>query len=120
MTIGEIAEKLTLPESTLRYYEKRGLLQVARDAGGRRNYEEEDIAWILFIRRLKETGMPIEHIRQYAELRDRGDETMTERLGILRTHRDYVLAQKLRWEEYLRNLDDKISFYEKEIKAKGL
>lgn len=40
MTIGEIAEKTNLQESTLRYYEKKGLIKVARDENGRRNYEE--------------------------------------------------------------------------------
>lgn len=34
MTIGEIAEKTNLPESTLRYYEKKGLIKVARDGNG--------------------------------------------------------------------------------------
>ena len=52
MTIGEISEKTNLPESTLRYYEKKGLIRVSRDKNGRRNYEESDIEWIKFIRRL--------------------------------------------------------------------
>ena len=46
MTIGEISEKTNLPESTLRYYEKKGLIRVSRDKNGRRNYEESDIEWI--------------------------------------------------------------------------
>ena len=51
MLIGEISEKTNLPESTLRYYEKKGLIKVARDSGGRREYKENDIEWIKFIRR---------------------------------------------------------------------
>ena len=54
MLIGEISEKTNLPESTLRYYEKKGLIKVARDSGGRRVYEENDIEWIKFIRRLRD------------------------------------------------------------------
>ena len=42
MLIGEISEKTNLPESTLRYYEKKGLIKVARDSGGRREYEDCD------------------------------------------------------------------------------
>lgn len=68
MTIGEISEKTNLPESTLRYYEKKGLIRVSRDKNGRRNYEESDIEWIKFIRRLKETGMLLKDIQLYLSL----------------------------------------------------
>lgn len=40
MLIGEIAKITNLPESTLRYYEKKGLLQVKRNKNGIREYEE--------------------------------------------------------------------------------
>ncbi|MDE7271481.1 MAG: MerR family transcriptional regulator [Lachnospiraceae bacterium] len=115
MTIGEVAEKTNLPESTLRYYEKKGLIKVARDCCGRRDYEEGDIEWIKFIRRLKETGMLLADIRQYSELRYQGRSTMPKRLEILRRHRKYVLGQQEKWQEYLQNLDDKIAFYQKSI-----
>ena len=111
MTIGEISEKTGLPESTLRYYEKKGLLRVARDASGRRAYGEGDIAWIQFLRRLKETGMPLKAIRRYSELRYAGPSTMPQRLEMLRSHREYVLDQRRRWDECLRHLDGKIDFY---------
>ena len=87
MTIGEIANKTNLPASTLRYYEKKGLLRVDRDENGRRYYKESDIEWIKFIRRLKETGMLIKDIQHYSELRYIGSITMPERLKILRLHR---------------------------------
>ena len=116
MKIGEIANKTNLPASTLRYYEKRGLLKVDRDKNGRRYYKESDIEWIKFIRRLKETGMLIKDIQHYSELRYVGLITMPERLQILQLHRNYVLEQQLKWTEYLQNLDDKIEFYQQSIK----
>lgn len=115
MTIGEISQATNLPESTLRYYEKKGLIRVSRDKNGRRNYEENDIEWIKFIRRLKETGMLLNDIQLYSDLRYRGESTMPERLNILQSHRQYVLDQKMKWEEYLQNLDNKIEFYEQSI-----
>ncbi|MDE7339968.1 MAG: MerR family transcriptional regulator [Lachnospiraceae bacterium] len=115
MTIGEIAEKTNLPESTLRYYEKKGLIKVVRDGNGRRDYEESDIEWIKFIRRLKETGMLLKDIELYSRLRYRGSSTMPERLEILQEHRKYVLDQQMKWAEYLQNLDDKIGFYKQAI-----
>ena len=114
MTIGEIAKKTDLSESTLRYYEKKGLLRVGRDHNGRRDYEESDIAWIKFIRRLKETGMLLKEIRRYAQLRYRGETTMPEK------HRKYILKQLKKWNEYLQNLDDKIAFYQESIREAEL
>ena len=116
MKIGEIANKTNLPASTLRYYEKKGLLKVDRDKNGRRYYTESDIEWIKFIRRLKETGMLIKDIQHYSELRYVGSITIPERLQILQLHRNYVLEQQLKWTEYLQNLDDKIEFYQQSIK----
>lgn len=115
MKIGEIAKRTNLSESTLRYYEKKGLIKVARDQNGRRDYEESDVEWIKFIRRLKETGMLLKEIRRYAQLRYRGDITMPERLDMLQRHREYVLEQQKKWNEYLQNLDDKIMYYRKSI-----
>lgn len=115
MTIGEISRRTGLPESTLRYYEKKGFLRVHRDGGGRRDYGENDIAWIQFLRRLKETGIPLKDIRRYSDLRYAGEATLPERLEMLRAHREYVLAQRRRWEECLSNLDEKIALYERSV-----
>ena len=115
MTIGEISEKTGVPASTLRYYEKKKLIRVRRDKSGRREYDESDVEWIKFIRRLKETGMLLRDIQRYSDLRYQGDSTMPERLRILNEHREFVLEQEQKWKEYLSNLDDKIQFYKQSI-----
>ena len=74
-----------------------------------------DVEWIKFIRRLKETGMLLKDIKYYSELRYAGISTMPERLEILQLHRNYVLHQQLKWNEYLQNLDHKIAFYQESI-----
>lgn len=74
-------------------------------------YDESDIEWIKFIKRLKDTGMLLKDIKEYSRLRYEGNATMLERLQMLEKHREYVLEQQKRWEEYLSNLDDKIAFY---------
>lgn len=104
-----------LTESTLRYYEKKGLIHVARDGGGRRTYDERDVEWIAFICRLKETGMLLRDIRRYANLRDRGRTTMPERLAMLEEHKECVQEQQKRWARHLEKLEDKIAFYRTEI-----
>ncbi|MDD3279146.1 MAG: MerR family transcriptional regulator [Lachnospiraceae bacterium] len=115
MTIGELSRATNISEYTLRYYEKKNLIIVKREDIGRRCYVENDIEWIKFIQRLKETGMLLRDIEKYSQLRYKGDETMPERLSMLEKHRLYVLEQQKKWQEYLENLDSKITYYENSI-----
>ena len=65
-TVGEMAQKLGVPASTLRYYDKEGLLPfVERSSGGIRMFRERDFEWLQVIRCMKQAGMSIKDIRQY-------------------------------------------------------
>jgi DNA-binding transcriptional MerR regulator len=112
MQIREMVSATGIPASTLRYYEKKGLFRVQRDAAGRRAYIEKDVAWVQFIERLKNTGMLLRDIQKYAELRYQGDGTMPERLAMLQKHQVYVGEQQRKWQEYGEHLEQKIAFYE--------
>lgn len=118
MTIGEFSVITGISAYTLRYYEKKGLLRVNRDSGGRRDYSEDDIEWVKFIQRLKDTGMLLRDIKHYSDLRYQGDDTMAERMKLLIQHRKSVVEEKRKWEEYLRNLDEKIGIYQERISGK--
>ena len=53
-TVGEMAQKLDVPASTLRYYDKEGLLPfVERSSGGIRMFRENDFEWLQVIRCMK-------------------------------------------------------------------
>lgn len=119
MIIGEFSNRTGISPYTLRYYEKKGLLSVKRDAGGRRDYREEDVEWVKFIKRLKDTGMLLRDIKHYSDLRYQGDGTMEERMELLIRHRESVLKEQKRWAEYLNNLDEKIEIYQKGIEKMG-
>lgn len=114
-SIGMFSKATGLSVHTLRYYEKEGLIFAERDKNGRRVYFDKDIAWIEFILRLKETGMPLRDIRRYALLRYAGDETMPERLRMLRSHRESIRGEIKKWEANLANMDRKIKIYEQSI-----
>ena len=109
--IGQFSKMTGLTGPTLRYYEQEGLLSVKRDAAGRRAYTEQDVEWLHFIKRLKETGMPIREIRRYAQLRYQGDSTMQERLAMLEDHYQNVLEERQKLAENLRKLEEKLTFY---------
>ncbi|HBE81005.1 MAG TPA: MerR family transcriptional regulator [Firmicutes bacterium] len=114
-SIGEFSAIINLSIDTLRYYEKEQLILVMRDVAGRRRYTEADIGWILFIKKLKETGMPIQRMKKYASLRYQGDFTLAERLKMLEQHRLLVLEKKAKWESNLERLEEKIDIYKNKI-----
>lgn len=87
-----------------------------RNAANRRRYSEKDIAWIDFIKRLKDTGMPIREIKRYAVLRAAGDTTLADRMEMLIQHRQALGEQIARLQEHMAKLDDKIDFYSMELK----
>ena len=114
-SIGEFSKLTNISCPTLRYYEQEHLLVVKRDSSGRRYYAPEDIDWLLFIKRLKDTGMSIKEIREYAILRHQGDSTVRERLAILEKHKTIVLQEKEKWETNLQNLNEKINLYKQKL-----
>ena len=76
-TVGEMAKRLGVPASTLRYYDKEGLLpQVERSPGGIRVFQESDYEWLRMIGCMKKAGMSIRDIRHYIQLSAQGDDTI--------------------------------------------
>lgn len=58
-TVGEMAQKLGVPASTLRYYDKEELLPfVERSSGGIRMFRETDFEWLQVIRCMKKPECP--------------------------------------------------------------
>lgn len=95
-----------VPTSTLRYYEELNLLIPSRTNTNYREYSEKDIEWINFIKRIKETGMSLKEIQIYSELRNRGDDTILERMVMLD-------KQKASLREQIKNIQNDISFIQK-------
>ena len=63
LTIGGVAERTGLTQRTLRYYEELGLLEPARDTGGRRRYDAAAIDRLYRIRLLRDLGTPLADVR---------------------------------------------------------
>jgi len=113
LTIAEAASLSGLSAHTLRYYERIGLLDpVARGAGNQRRFDAQDLAWLAFVQRLRTTGMSIRVMQRFAELRRGGEETISERRGLLEEHRDDVLERIVELQRDLEVLTEKISHYQ--------
>ncbi|MEJ8305172.1 MerR family transcriptional regulator [Saccharibacillus sacchari] len=110
-SIGEFAAIVGVPASTLRYYEKEGLITPRRDANQVREYEEGDIGWTRFILHLKGSGMSVEELKSYTEWRAEGDKTIPQRLDLLEKRRQLVREEMQKLQQSLDLLDRKIEFY---------
>lgn len=119
MKIGVFAELTGISAYTLRYYEKKGLLQVCRDQYGCRVYAESDVEWVKFLQKLKATGMLLRDIRKYADLRYEGEATTGARLELLTAHQDFVDEEIKKWQQYSKNLQDKITVYRHLLKQQN-
>ena len=112
-TVGEMAQKLGVPASTLRYYDKEGLLPfVERSSGGIRMFRESDFEWLQVIRCMKKAGMPIKDIRQYIELAMQGDDTIDTRLEMFRHQQEVLKHQMEELQHTMQMVEYKCWFYE--------
>lgn len=117
-TVGEMAKKLNVAPSTLRYYDKEGLLPfVERSGGGIRMFKDSDFEWLSIIECLKKTGMPIKEIKTFIDWCIEGDSTIDQRLALINRQREAALQQLKQVQDTLDILDYKRWYYETAKKA---
>lgn len=111
LSIAEVAELTGVTAHTLRYYERIGLVEVPRDAAGRRVYSRLEVGRIVFVTRLRMTAMPIREIQAYFGLVAQGEDTEAQRLDLLQRHRRDVVARIDELRSALSVIDFKITLY---------
>ena len=112
-TVGEMAKRLEVPASTLRYYDKEGLLPfVERSSGGIRMFRDSDFEWLQVIGCMKKAGMSIRDIRQYIQLALQGDDTIDTRLKMFQHQREVLVQQMAEMQHTLETVEYKCWFYE--------
>ncbi len=117
-TVGEMAKKVGVASSTLRYYDKEGILPfIERSAGGKRIFKDSDMEWLSIIECLKKTGMPIKEIKKFVDWCIEGDSTIDKRLELIDKQREEVLKQMEQLKSTLETLDYKHWYYETAKKA---
>ena len=113
MTIKEVCEKYNITPDTLRYYERVGVIPaVTRTAGGIRDYQETDIAWVENAICFRDAGMPVEMLIEYVKLFQEGDSTIDARTNLLKEARETIVEAKKKYDIALEKLDYKIGRYE--------
>jgi Hg(II)-responsive transcriptional regulator len=71
LTIGQVAGEAGVNVQTLRYYERRGILdEPKRSRSGYREYSAETVRLIRFIKRAQDLGFTLSEIQELLDLRE--------------------------------------------------
>ncbi|MEM7016693.1 MAG: MerR family transcriptional regulator [Pseudomonadota bacterium] len=67
MKIGTVADQLNIPASTIRYYEKIGLLEPQMRVSGKRNFDQQALLTLQFVQLAQAAGFSIKEIKSLLE-----------------------------------------------------
>lgn len=97
MRISELAERVGVPTSTVRYYERVGLLGLpSRTASGYRDYDEDAAARLLFVSRARKMGLTCEQITDLLPIWDGTNcSAAQERVGLLIEDKRAEIAERI-------------------------
>ncbi len=113
MKIQEVSEKFSLSSDTLRYYERIGLIPtVHRTESGIRDYTEEDMRRVDFVKCMRSAGLPVEVLIDYMALVQKGDSTIATRKEILLEQREQLIARIEEMQKTLEILNYKIQVFD--------
>lgn len=111
-SIGDISEILNISISTLRYYDKEGLLPLLnRTPGNIRVFDDTDVECLKMIECLKNTGMPLKDIKQFFEWCEEGDSTIDRRYELFVHQREKTEQQIALLKSALDRINYKCEFY---------
>jgi len=116
MTITELAQKLDIPASTLRYYEQIGLITAGRQANGNRDYDSEQAERARRIMLFKRAGVSI------ADLKQLFANSMTDEvaLDMLADAKARIAAQMSQLEATMAFLDYKTAWHQAQLQNKRM
>lgn len=84
MNIKKVSELSGVSSDTIRYYERIGLIPpVKRNQNGIRDFDEEDLRWIIYSRQMRNAGLSIESLVEYLLLFRMGSDTVPTRKEII-------------------------------------
>lgn len=120
LSVAAAAELVGLSPHTLRYYESQGLVNPARDASGYREYAAADLRRLVFLTRMRVSGMRMRELTRYIALVDAGAATVPERRRIMLDQRDRIQRQIRELTLALRATEYKIRVYTPETPQAGV
>lgn len=105
-TISEASQLTGIRPSTLRYYEKEGLIKnIARENNDHRIYTDNDIELLHLIKCFKELGMSIKNIKKFLNEKSENLSTIDD---ILEQHLDFLYHQQTIINQHIMKIEDKL------------
>ncbi len=84
MKIGELGDRVGVNPKTVRYYESIGLLpEPDRRASGYRDYGEDDVGRLVFVRTAQRLGLSLSEIGEILGFRERAERPCDYVLGVI-------------------------------------
>ncbi|WP_216666271.1 MerR family transcriptional regulator [Actinomyces faecalis] len=115
LSIGDVAQMLDLPVSTLRYYDREGLLPGLQRRNGVRRFGPTQLEALRVIECLKGAGVEIKDIRRFMDWCEQGPETFGQRRELFETQLATVEAQIAHLERIRAMIRFKCWYYERAI-----
>lgn len=81
LSIGKLAQAADVGVETVRYYQRRGLLETPSDKDGMRRYAEGHVDRLRFIKRAQTVGFTLEEIADLLALNDSRDHHAARQLA---------------------------------------
>lgn len=111
-SIGEVSEMLNISISTLRYYDKEGLLPLVNRTGGNiRVFDETDIECLKMIECLKTTGLQLKEIKLFFQWCEEGDATIEKRYKLFMEQKEKTERQIAHLQTALDRVNYKCEYY---------
>ena len=118
LSIQTVADQVGVSAHTLRYYERIGLVgHIQRRPDGHRAYTGGDIEWLVLLTRLRESGMPIRRMQEFAALVREGEHTVPDRLALLREHQRALEEQHAILEHTMDIVARKVGAYQEIVES---
>ncbi len=93
-TIGQLAKAANIPTSTIRYYERRGLvLPASRSDGNYRLFDADALDRLMFVRSAQGAGFTLSDIAELLALREDRVAPCDEVQGLISSRLDQVVEQ---------------------------
>lgn len=116
--IKDVAEKLNLSVSTIRYYDKEGLLPfIERKESGYRIFNEGDVQLLKIIECMKKTGMQLKDIKRFIDYVKEGDSSLQKRYELFEERRKAVTEQIAELQKSLDLIEYKCWYYKTAVEA---
>ena len=94
LSVGQLAERVDLTAHTLRWWDREGIIHPDWLPNGNRAYTEAHVDWILFLKCLRDSGMPTRELKQFADLAELGEGGRSGQISLIEAHEARIREQQ--------------------------